>query len=50
MPPDEQKRLVENLAASLKKVPKELQQKMVAHFRKADRAYGDGVAAGLGLS
>jgi len=50
MPPDEQKRLVANIAASLKKVPKELQQKMVAHFRKADRAYGDGVAAGLGLS
>ncbi|HUW82226.1 MAG TPA: catalase [Phycisphaerae bacterium] len=50
MPPDEQKRLVANIAASLKKVPKHIQEKMVAHSRKADQAYGDGVAAGLGLS
>ena len=50
MPPDEQKRLIENLVGSLKKVPKEIQEKMVAHFKKADPEYGGGVAKGLGLS
>jgi len=50
MPPEEQKRLVENIVRSLKNVPKEIQQKMVGHFRKADPAYGDGVAKGLGLA
>ena len=49
MPADEKKRLVRNICASLKKAPKEIQQKMVAHFRKADPAYGGGVAAELGL-
>jgi len=49
MTPEEQKRLVENLVGSLKKVPKELQKKMVAHFKKADKAYGEGIAKGLGL-
>ena len=49
MPAHEQKRLVENIAGSLKKVPKDLQEKMVAHFSKADQAYGDGVARALGL-
>jgi catalase len=49
MPPDEQKRLIQNIVGSLKQVDKHIQEKMVAHFRKADRAYGDGVADGLGL-
>jgi len=49
MPPDEQKRLVENIVSALKKAPKNIQEKMVAHFRKADDAYGAGVAKGLGL-
>ncbi len=50
MPPDEQKRLVENIVGSLRQAPKEIQEKMVAHFRKADQACGDGIAKGLGLS
>ena len=50
MPADEQKRLIESLVGSLKKAPKEIQKKMVAHFRKADQAYGEGVAKGLDLS
>lgn len=33
----------------MKNLPKAIQQKMVDHFRKADNAYGDGVAKGLGL-
>ena len=47
MPPDEQKRLIQNIAGSLKKVPKNLQEKMVKHFRKADKNYGDGIAKAL---
>ncbi|MFH1737953.1 MAG: catalase [bacterium] len=50
MTPDEQKRLIENIVRPLKNVPKEIQEKMIAHFRKADKAYGDGVAKGVGLS
>ncbi|HUW13752.1 MAG TPA: catalase [Anaerolineae bacterium] len=47
MPPDEQQRLVENLVGTLKKVPREIQEKMVEHFSRADSAYGAGVAKGL---
>ncbi len=50
MPPDEQQRLVENIVGSLRKVPKEIQERMVQHFSKADKAYGEGIARGLGLS
>jgi catalase len=49
MSPDQQEGLIENIAGSLKKVPKEIQEKMVSHFRRADQAYGDGVAKELGL-
>ena len=49
MSPEQQKGLVANIVRSLKNVPKEIQKKMVAHFRKADQAYGDGVAQSLGL-
>ncbi len=49
MPPDEQERLVTNIAGTLKKVPKEIQQKMVERFTMAAPAYGAGVAKGLGL-
>jgi catalase len=50
MPPDEQKRLIENIVGTLKNVPKEIQEKMVQRFTRADKAYGEGVAKGLGLS
>ncbi len=50
MPPDEHQRLVENIAGSLGNVPKDLQEKMVAHFSKADPAYGNGVTDALGLT
>jgi len=49
MSADQQQRLIQNISGSLKKVPKEIQQKMVAHFRKADKNYGDGIAKGIGL-
>lgn len=43
MPPDEQERLVQNIAGSLMNVPMEIQKKMVVHFSKADPEYGAGV-------
>ena len=46
---EHQARLCKNIASSLGKVPKDLQEKMVAHFAKADPAYGEGVARALGL-
>ncbi|MBN1561873.1 catalase [candidate division KSB1 bacterium] len=49
MPPDEQQRTIQNIVGSLGKTPKEIQRKMVEHFRRADIKYGDGVAKGLGL-
>lgn len=48
MPPEEQKRLVAAIAGSLKKTPKNIQKKMVEHFRRADKNYGEGVSKGLG--
>jgi len=32
---------------SLKKVPVEIQKKMIVHFSKADKFYGERVAEGL---
>ncbi|NLW84741.1 MAG: catalase [Phycisphaerae bacterium] len=48
MTPQQQKHLCENIAGSLKKVPKEIQEKMINHFTKADPAYGAGVAKAVG--
>jgi len=50
LPPDEQQRLIQNIVGTLGKVPKDIQKKMVEHFRRADQNYGDGIAQGLGLS
>jgi len=50
MTAEERKRLMGNIAASMKSVPREIQEKQVRHFYKADPAYGQGVAKGLGLS
>jgi catalase len=49
MPPKEQEALIKNIVGSLKKVPKEIQKRMVKHFTRADKKYGEGVAKGLGL-
>jgi len=49
MPPEEQKRLIENIVASLKNAPASIQRNMVEHFRRADQGYGDGIAQKLGL-
>ncbi|MBA3045630.1 MAG: catalase [Candidatus Thermoplasmatota archaeon] len=44
MPEDEKQRLVQNISSSLGQVPVEIQDKMIAHFRKADKDYGDRIA------
>ncbi|MCJ7622147.1 MAG: catalase [Anaerolineaceae bacterium] len=49
LPSDEQQRLIHNIVGTLGKAPKEIQKKMVEHFRRADPGYGDGIAQGLGL-
>jgi catalase len=49
MSSQQQQDLINNISQSLKKVPIEIQKKMVEHFRKADKAYGDGVAKAIGL-
>jgi catalase len=49
MSPEQQKGLIANIVGSLKKAPKDIQEKMVVHFRKADPAYGGGIAKALGL-
>ena len=49
MSPVQQKGLFAAISGSLKKAPKPIQERMVAHFRKADKAYGDGIAKALGL-
>lgn len=50
MKPDAKKRLISNIVGSMQSVPKEIQERQIAHFTKADPAYGRGVAEGLGLS
>ncbi|TCK76028.1 catalase [Acidipila rosea] len=50
MPADEKQRLIENIVGSLGQTPRNIQERQVEHFYKADPAYGEGVAKGLGLS
>ena len=49
MTPDQQQRLIDNILGSMASVPKEIQQRQVDHFTKADPEYGRRVAEGLGL-
>ncbi len=49
MTADERARLIENIVGSMQSVPRPIQERQIAHFLKADPAYGEGVAAGLGL-
>jgi catalase len=50
MKPEEKQRLISNIVGSLSNAPKNIQERQVAHFMKADPAYGRGVAEGLGLT
>ncbi|SNB66707.1 catalase [Arboricoccus pini] len=50
MTPEQQGRLMDNLAEHMSSIPEEIKRRQIAHFAKADPAYGAGVAARLGLT
>ncbi len=50
MSPDQKRQLFDNIAAAMQGVPEEIQRRQIAHFAKADPAYGQGVAERLGLA
>lgn len=50
MNPDQQKRLMDNIAEAMQGVPINIVARQVAHFAKCDPAYGAGVAARMGLT
>jgi catalase len=43
-------RLLDNIAGAMRPVPEAIQRRQIAHFAKADPAYGAGVAERLGLA
>jgi len=43
-------RLLDNIAGAMRSVPEAIQRRQIAHFAKADPAYGAGVAERLGLA
>lgn len=49
MKPEGKNRLIQNIVNAMKTVPRDIQERQVQHFYKADPDYGRGVAAGLGL-
>lgn len=49
MSADQKNQLIQNIVGAMKTVPREIQERQIAHFIKADPAYGEGVAKGLGL-
>ncbi|MEN6527419.1 MAG: catalase [Candidatus Polarisedimenticolia bacterium] len=48
--PEQKGRLFENIAAAMAGVPETIVRRQLAHFSKADPAYGAGVAKALGMS
>jgi catalase len=50
MTAEAQQRLFGNIAAAMQGVPTDIIERQLAHFTKADPAYGEGVAAALGLA
>jgi len=49
MTAEEKARLISNLVGAMQGVPRDIQLRQVRHFYKADPAYGEGVAKGLGI-
>ena len=47
---EQQERLFQNIAAAMGGVPEKIVQRQLAHFYKADPAYGEGVAKALGVT
>ena len=50
MSDDQQRQLFDNIAAAMAGVPEAIQRRQIAHFAKADPAYGAGVAERVGLT
>lgn len=50
MKPDAKERLMDNIAAAMQGVPKEIVERQVVHFTRADPAYGAGVAKRMGVA
>jgi len=44
MSADQKRQLIRNLVGAMMTVPREIQERQIAHFTKADPAYGEGVA------
>ncbi|ENA32862.1 MULTISPECIES: catalase [Pseudomonas] len=42
--------LIDNITGAMRSVTRDVQCRQIAHFLKADRAYGEGIASGLGVS
>ena len=49
MSDDQKRQLLDNIAAAMAGVPEAIVRRQIAHFAKADPAYGEGVARRLGL-
>jgi catalase len=49
MSKSQQQLLVANIVGAMRSVPREIQLRQIGHFLKADPAYGNGVAVGLGI-
>jgi catalase len=49
MTPDQRQRLIGNIAAGLSQTPRNIQERQLCHFFRADPAYGEGVAKALGI-
>lgn len=50
MTPEQQGRLMDNIAEAMRGVPTAIVQRQVAHFHACDPRYGEGVATRMGLS
>jgi catalase len=49
MTPEQRKRLIGNIAASLSQTPRHIQERQLEHLYRADPAYGEGVGKALGI-
>ena len=49
MSADQKKQLINNLVNAMRPVPKEIQERPVAHFAMADPTYGEEIAKELGI-
>jgi len=49
MSQSQREHLMDNIAGAMRGVPEAIQRRQIGHFTKADPAYGNGVAARLGL-